>query len=248
MKILAATILLISSAITIYIGRVSSANHAPFIRAIRERDGVPCDTVIDMGIYKSYFDTFYREPLVVTYKLALGSKKRDSLNRKDLHLNFTGVGRKRTWLGEHMARAIDYRNNKDHYQRGHMANADDFSYNRDREKMTFKYYNCVPQTGALNQGAYREWEDSIRSESETDSLLIICGNIFGIIRMGPDGIAIPDTCFKVVQSLRTGSILHVLIFKNETAILGDKWPKCDQGTYALAGLEKRIGYSLPLKQ
>jgi hypothetical protein len=235
MKILAATILLISSAITIYIGRVSSANHAPFIRAIRERDGVPCDTVIDMGIYKSYFDTSLREPLLVVY------------GRRYLSGPYNGRTKWKSY--PFSASDIDYKPFSKKYDKGHMANAEDFSSDEVKRKLTYQYINCVPQTRALNRGAYRVWENSIRGWYGSDSLLIICGNIFGAKKIGVHKIAVPDTCFKIVELANNDSILHVLIFANDNIRWNKgRWRQLDVGKDALTILEKRIGYRLPLNQ
>jgi DNA/RNA endonuclease G (NUC1) len=57
----------------------------------------------------------------------------------------------------------------------------------------------------------------LRKRSQTDSLLIICGGVFteGDKKIG-DGVWVPSSCWKIVIQLKTGKILHVLLFENDS--------------------------------
>lgn len=202
------------------------------------KDGIPCDTVIITPIYKSYYRYDLREPLLVSYRLFHGGGKgRRSGFYENRIENLSG----------RIAKNDDYCKSCDGFEKGHMANAEDFARWPDSERMTFQFYNCVPQTHTLNDRIYKKWEHRIRVESNDDSLLILCGNIYSnpprrMMNVPEDSIAIPDTCFKVVESLqsRPGKIVHVLIFPNDTS------DTCDT-SWDVARLQKRIGFILPLK-
>ena len=119
------------------------------------------------------------------------------------------------------------------YDEGHMANAEDFAYDCTLDEATFRWYNQVPQTAALNRGSWKHWETVIRKESQTDSLLITCGNIWSNGTIG-DGIGIPAICWKKVISLTTGAVIHAIICSNTTT------PVCDDLTIE--------GFTLALQQ
>jgi DNA/RNA endonuclease G (NUC1) len=116
--------------------------------------------------------------------------------------------------------AKEYRSatNKDYlksgYDRGHLANAEDFAYDCEKEKCTFSYYNCIPQHPQLNRGSWKSWESTIRKESQKDRLKIYTGAIYGKQKIG-NGVAVPDYCWKLVYNTRTKLILHALLFKND---------------------------------
>ena len=179
------------------------------------------DTVITTTAYTSYFNYELHEPLYVAYKLYHGggdcSRKGDRFTTAGLVQSATGA---------------DYKGGG--YDEGHLANSKDFAYDCDLQKSTFRFYNCVPQSQALNRGIWKVWETTIRRESQTDSLMIYCGSIFTTRKL--NNIGIPDQCWKVVYSLSTGEILQCMIFENDTS-----------NTYKdilLSDLRHLIGYHL----
>lgn len=158
------------------------------------------DTVINNGVYKSHFNYALKEPVYVEYTLFHGGGECD---RSEYHFkNDTKVK---------TATQSDYAHSG--YDMGHLANAEDFAYNCSMDESTFRFYNCLPQTPNLNRGLWKSWEDKIRDESQTDSLQVICGGKFGNKKIGK-GVAVPDYCWKIVKSLKTNTVLHVLWFTN----------------------------------
>lgn len=148
------------------------------------------DTIIHTSIYTSYYNKTLKAPVVVSYKLYKGG---GNCNRKGF--NFTNdIETLNT------AKESDYR--KSGYDRGHLANAEDFAYNCDLMKLTFRYYNCVPQTPNLNRGIWKSKETKIRNYSQNDSLFIIIINKFGDSKIG-DNVSVPEYCIKVVYNLKT---------------------------------------------
>ena len=185
-----------------------------------------CDTVIDAGIYKSYVNYQLREPIYVSYILFDGGGDCDRTKfrfKNDTHILLESD--------------LDYRHSG--YDKGHLANAEDFAGDCKKDEQTFRYYNCLPQTPNLNRGVWKEWETKIRKESSHDSLLIICGGKWSVNCLHVNGMAIPDTCWKVVYSLKCKQVLHVLIFTN--LMEGSTVKETD-----IAILYKVLGYKLKL--
>ncbi|HTB52932.1 MAG TPA: DNA/RNA non-specific endonuclease [Ferruginibacter sp.] len=196
-----------------------------FLLLVFKVEAQEVDDIISNDIYTSYFNHQLHEPLYVVYKLyeAGGNCK-----RKGMHFKTGGL--------EYSAKAKDYKGSG--YDEGHLADAKDFAYDYDKEEETFRFYNCVPQTKVLNRGIWKHWETETRKESQNDSLLIICGSIFGNRTMGEDNIGIPDYCWKIVESLTTHEIIYCLIFPND-----------DSDTYSnisIEDLKQRLNYTIKL--
>ncbi len=183
------------------------------------------DTVLDKEVYKAYFNMKLREPLYVTYTLFKGGGDCD---RKTEGFDFK--------VDEFTKSATDDDYGHSGYDKGHLANAEDFAFNCNKEEATFKYYNCVPQTVKMNRGIWKTWETNIRKLSETKKLLIVAGSIFGKKTIGPNKIGVPSHCFKIVINPSTKQILHCLVFPNNQS-----------NTYQIVTfteLKQRLGYRL----
>jgi hypothetical protein len=149
--------------------------------------------IIKTDIYESTFDTILHQPIEVRYVL------------------FRGGGEcKRSTFKTDIAENQNYA--KTGYDRGHLANAEDFAYDCDKGESTFRYYNCLPQTPSLNRGTWKSIETDIREQSQSDSLLIVCG---GFQFYTDKSLNVPAYCYKVVQNLRTDEIIFCAIFDND---------------------------------
>lgn len=145
------------------------------------------DTIIDRGIYKSYFNTQYGTPSFVRYKLWKGGGK----------VKRTGLQFRQTVSGPL------FRYSRSGYDKGHMAPAADFAHTREEMAATFDYVNALPQTPSLNRGEWKRDETRVRKWSQTDSLLIECGGLeFDKLKH-----QIPALCYKIVISLSTQDTL-----------------------------------------
>jgi endonuclease G len=158
------------------------------------------DTIFVNEAYKSHFSYQLQVPLYVEYKLYQGGGPCD--RSKFRFKNDVGVS------------MADNEYAKSGYDRGHLANAEDFAGNCYLDELTFRYYNCLPQTPNMNRGIWKSWETKIRESSQTDSLLIVTGGIWKEGR-NRNGMAVPEKCWKIVYSLTTKKPLHVLLFTNE---------------------------------
>ena len=179
------------------------------------------DTVIDNGIYKSYYNYSLREPVFVVYPLYKGG---GPCSRRGMYFKPGGV--------RYPASFHDYY--KTGYDMGHLANFEDFASDCNNGESTFRFYNCLPQTPNLNRGIWKRYEYMIRSISQNEHLLVICGGYSYTKRIGL--IAVPDYCWKVVYSLDKHVIVYCLMFTN------DNDAKMTQET--VSTLENKLGYSI----
>ena len=161
---------------------------------------VYAQSIINTGIYTVNFSNTLREPIWVSYKLYQGGGE---CSRSKFRFK-NDIDSLKT------ATDADYSHSG--YDKGHLANAEDFAFDCTKDELTFRYYNCLPQTPNLNRGVWKVNETLIRKWSQTDSLLIICGGAYGTKKI--KNIAVPDYCWKVVQSLSTHKILFCGWFTN----------------------------------
>jgi len=183
------------------------------------------DTVINKGIYKSYYSYSVKQPLYVTYSLYKGGGDCD---RETEGFDFSSCGIKQSPTDG------DYSHSG--YDKGHLVNAEDFAFDCEKEEKTFCYYNCVPQTSKLNKGIWKKWETKARELSQKRIIFVVAGAIYGKKTIGENKIGVPDYCYKIILVSKTREILYCLLFKND-----------DSNTVSeitLAELKKKLKYSL----
>ena len=159
------------------------------------------DTIIKTPIYTSYFSYQVKEPLFVSYRLYKGG---GTSSRVGMVFKTNGLFQSAT--------EADYSHKG--YDIGHMANAEDFAFDPNKEIITFRFYNALPQTPKLNRGIWKVLETNIRKQSQTDSLLIICGGYSFNTKIG--SIFAPSFCFKIVKNLKTKEI-NCYLFPNDNS-------------------------------
>jgi endonuclease G len=174
--------------------------------------------IVKKGIYKASFSNTFRVPRYVSYTLYKGGGdcNRDKFTFKNDIPKLKCATDK------------DYEDSK--YDKGHLANAEDFAFDCVKDELTFRYYNCLPQTISLNRGIWKTNESLIRQLSQTDKLYIICGGFFGKQKIGK--IRVPSHCWKVVQSVSTKEVVFCGWFSNSTPAVLEE--------ISIAELEKRL--------
>jgi len=185
------------------------------------------DEIIANKAYTSYYCKAIKEPLYVKYTLYKGGGDcdRSSFRFKNDTKIVTATQKDYAATG---------------YDQGHLANAEDFAFDCKLDELTFRFYNCLPQTPNLNRGVWKKWETEIRKESHSDSLVVICGGHFTEKKTIGNGVWVPTHCWKVVQSASTLKIKHVLYFEND-----------NDATYQelkISELERILGYKIPIKK
>lgn len=181
------------------------------------------NVVITTPILESHFYRPIKQPLFVKYALHRGggSCERGSLDFKNDRAD--------------IATATDKDYAASGFDKGHLANAEDFANDCAKQKLTFVYYNALPQTPNLNRGVWKTNETTIRKWSQKDPLVIICGG-YKFKKKGR--LWVPTNCFKVVQSKATRKILFCGTYTNTS--------KATKKDITKSALEKALGYKLPI--
>jgi endonuclease G len=173
---------------------------------------------INKKIYKANFSNTFRGPRYVSYTLYKGGGdcNRDKFRFKNDDPRIVSATNK------------DYEGSN--YDKGHLANAEDFAFDCVKDELTFRYYNCLPQTPSLNRGIWKVNETLVRKRSQTDKLYIICGGYFGKNKIG--NITVPSHCWKVVQSVSTKEVVFCGWFSNANPAVLEE--------ISIAELERRL--------
>ena len=180
------------------------------------------DTTITNEAYTAYVNKELGQALYVKYKLYKGGGK---CQRASNWVNDT----KLTLVNENQYKGTLY-------DKGHLANAEDFAYNCHLDSLTFRDYNRLPQTRKLNRGLWKTTETEIRKMSQTDSLMVYTGGYWGTPNIVVNGMKVPSVCWKVVYSLSLKQVVLCSIYYNtETPVKTDT---------NLGKLEMMLGYSL----
>lgn len=128
---------------------------------------IVAQSIVNRGIYTVNFSNVLHEPLWVSYKLFRGG---GDCSRAGFRF-YNDIDTLQTSTDKDYARSG--------YDKGHLANAEDFAYDCTKDELTFRYYNCLPQTPNLNRGVWKVNEEQVRAWSQSDSLLVVCGGSFG---------------------------------------------------------------------
>ncbi len=110
---------------------------------------------------------------------------------------------------------------KSGYDQGHSCDAADNLCDTAAEHESFYYSNMCPQTARLNSGIWSRMEDSCRALAlKYDSTLIWCGSVATSGRtIGPDKVAVPDYCWKIVYVKRKRTTM-AFVFPNTKTLTG----------------------------
>lgn len=183
---------------------------------------IKSNAIIKNDAYTAYINTSIKMPIYVEYKLYKGGGNCQRSNR---------------WINDSKYKMIkDESYAGSGYEKGHLANAEDFAYNCRLDSLTFNDYNRLPQTKELNRGIWKKQETLIRKLSSKDSLLIICGGYWDISSILIKGMSVPTRCWKVVYSLSTGKLILASIFTNTNNPV--------KYEISIENLESLIGYKL----
>jgi len=180
------------------------------------------DTIISTEAYTSYVNKKLGQALYVKYQLYKGGGdcKRSTNWVNDTRLKLVNESQYKGTL----------------YDKGHLANSEDFAYDCHLDSLTFRDYNRLPQTRKLNRGIWKISEEEIRELSQKDSLIIYCGGYWDSLSKEVNGMKVPSKCWKVVYSLSQKKVVYCYIFLNtDTPLRYDS---------DLKSLELMLGYSL----
>jgi endonuclease G len=118
----------------------------------------------------------------------------------------------------------DYTNSG--YDRGHLAPAADFDYDRKALNETFLMTNISPQHPSFNRGGWKELEELVRSwASEYDSLYVITGPVLepGLKKIGENGVSVPNFFYKIIMDTRQPQVKMIGFLMPNQKITGGPW-------------------------
>ncbi|NIK72927.1 endonuclease G [Thermonema lapsum] len=111
------------------------------------------------------------------------------------------------------------------YDRGHLAAAADFEFDRQAYEESFLMSNIAPQTPELNRGVWRELEEQCRRWVRRDkSLYIVTGPILGKRprKIGKrTKISVPEAFYKVILDMREPEIKAIAFIMPNSKNLKD---------------------------
>jgi endonuclease G len=182
------------------------------------------DTAIKNEAYTAYVNKELGQSVYVKYKLYKGGGK---------------CQRATNWINDTKLKLVNENQYKGTiYDKGHLANAEDFAYDCHLDSLTFRDYNRLPQTRKLNRGIWKVNENEVRALSQNDSLMVYCGGFWDPANKVVNEMKVPNFCWKVVYSLSQKKVIMCNVFTNtDTPISYSR---------TLADLEGMLGYSLEI--
>lgn len=173
----------------------------------KDTENLPTDYFISHRAYSLNYNFKHRVPNWVYYRLSRENLKNSCAKRKDafkadpilLKANLPAVSEK------------DYQGNITGYDRGHMAPSADFLWDKTINKETFFMTNMSPQTANLNQRAWNNLEDRIRTWAcGHGELRVYTGPVLKLqkdqepLRKLSSCVSVPEYFYKVIVSFKDG--------------------------------------------
>jgi len=115
------------------------------------------------------------------------------------------------------ASLADYRGSG--YDRGHLIPAADMKWSQEAMSASFYLSNMSPQNPSFNRGGWRTLETLVRNWAiENEAVYVTTGGILtpGLIKIGPNGVSVPEKYYKVVLDYREPELKGIgFILPNE---------------------------------
>lgn len=148
---------------------------------------------------------------------------------------------------ERQADHEDYRNSG--YSRGHLAPAGDMKWDSLSMLESFYFTNCIPQETKFNNGKWNQLEEKTRRwAKQYGKVYIVCGPVYrseDTIRIGHNGVAVPDACFKALLVPKDNSFSAITFLMRN----GDENRSVKECAITVNELESILGldlfYNLP---
>lgn len=158
------------------------------------------DAIIEHEFYALRYNEKTEQADWVAYKLTADDLNNAKFKRKD---NFREDPNVKT----NSASPADYKGSG--YDRGHLAAAADFTWNKLALDESFYMSNMSPQLPGFNRGIWKKLEEKTRSLARSNgTVYIVTGPIFTgkSDKIGKNKVAIPDKYYKVVIELTGNDI------------------------------------------
>jgi len=159
------------------------------------------DTIINKGFYQSYFNLKIKLPIAVVYTLYQGGG--EASRKSDNFINDTKIP---------MLTNKDYAGSG--YDKGHLVPAEDFAYDDSLQNLTFRFYNCIPQTPNLNRGKWKGIESKTRRFSRLDTICVVNFMTYDTVKTSSVSFYVPKVCYKAVYNLSNNLMLSCWGYEN----------------------------------
>ena len=173
------------------------------------------------GRYTFRYDTTWRQARWVAHVLTRKDVETDNAERRNSFIIDPEI-RQRGWP---YAVMTDYANSG--YDRGHLVPSADRKGSQQENDATFRMSNIAPQRPALNQRIWNNLEAELRRLArQLDTLWVVTGSSMGEtpLRIGKNGVGVPDVFFKTILARRQGTYIAVtFLIPNREAIEGTYW-------------------------
>lgn len=167
------------------------------------------DTIIEHSAYALSYNEKYEQANWVAWQLT-----KDELHGKQKRKDHFVIDRK---IATGSADPNDYK--KSGYDRGHLAPAADFSFDKKAMAESFYMSNMSPQVPALNRGVWKILEEQTREWAESyEELYIVTGPVFSenMKTIGKNKVAVPSVYFKVILDFKEPDLKAIgFLMKNE---------------------------------
>lgn len=113
------------------------------------------------------------------------------------------------------------------YDRGHLAPAADFDYDRKALSESFFMTNISPQLPAFNRGGWKGLEDQVRKwATEYDSLHVVTGPVLeqGLKKIGDNRVSVPKYFYKIILDSRQPEVKMIGFLMPNKKITRGPWP------------------------
>lgn len=149
---------------------------------------------IDHKYFKVSYDTAYRLPKYVIYKLHAEKLKMKQVKRKD-RFRADPILKERN-----LPFVIPKEYSKSGFDKGHLAPSADFAWSSEANDATFLMTNMVPQSPSLNRDAWKKLEEKVRLWACGEEIItVITGPILkaGLPRL-KSGLSVPKSFYKII--------------------------------------------------
>lgn len=171
------------------------------------------EVVIEKQYITIGYNTQYLIPNYVgeklVYSMTVGTEKREP-----------GFYPETVLATKYQTRSKQYTNTG--YDRGHLAPAADFKWNKNAMYDSFSMANVAPQWPTVNRGNWQQLEDKVRKLSkQVDTLYVITGTIVQTKKTISNGIYVPTYFYKAIlgKKGRYYKISCVWIYNNDMSLV-----------------------------
>ncbi|MEQ9427026.1 MAG: DNA/RNA non-specific endonuclease [Cyclobacteriaceae bacterium] len=168
------------------------------------------DLVVEHNGYALSYDEENEQPFWVAYKLEKKNLDNARFKRKD---NFREDPLVRTGSAD----LADYKGSG--YDRGHLAPAADFTWDKNALDETFFMSNMSPQEPSFNRGIWKALEEQVRDWARANNAVyVVTGPLIEKRkgRIGKNKVAVPDFYYKVILDIQEPELKGIaFVLKNE---------------------------------